>query len=389
MDIDLADPAFYQDPHAVYAGLRERGGLFRSARGPWVAIGFDEVSSLLKDARVSVGFPADPAWRARRPGAATADAARWMLLSDGERHRTLRRPAGRRLARSVVVERRHEVADVVDARLSALPDEGTVEFAGDVAEPIAAAAIRVLLGLPAGHDDRLSRWSAAILRMADPLAGSAVREAIAPAMADCRAFVEHCRDHDMLAPRRLASDLLADGASRDDGMANLVLLLAAAVDTVSGQLASALLHLLRHPDQLALVRDDPSIAEAGALELARYSSPVQIVTRRVAADIDTPAGTMRTGDKVMLLLGAANRDPRRYPDPDVLWLERPAVAPLGFGGGPHLCVGIHVGRLVVGEVLGRFVARYARIAVADAELRWRESVVAHQLEALHLHVSAR
>jgi cytochrome P450 len=202
----------------------------------------------------------------------------------------------------------------------------TVKLAGDVSEPIAAAAVGEVLGLPQGtttisaagaprarRERRHSRWAA------------------------------HVGGARAAAPSRSA-----------------------------------------HPRARR-----PTIAEAGALEFVRYSCPVQVLTRRVTADIDTQAGTMRTGDKLMLLLGAANRDPRRCGHPDVLWLDRPAVAPFGFGAGPHRCLGVHVGRLIVGEFIARFVTRYARIHVADRELRLRESVLAHRLEALHLHVSAR
>ncbi len=389
MDLDLSDPCFYQDPYPVYARLRARGPIFRSEHGQWVATGFDEVSWLLKDPRVSVSFVGEPGWRARRGRTAVADGGRWMLFADGEVHRALRSPVGRCLTPRALAEERERVVATVSVALDALPRHKPVDFAADVVEPIVATLLCDLLGLPAGHEQSLSRWSSAIIRMSDPIAPATIREATDTAMREFRAFIEYAWKSGSLHPGGLATHLLTKYATINiqDGLANLVLLPIAALDTTVSQLCTALLGLLNHPDQLALAREEPALAGA-ALEFARYDNPVQIVTRRIAADIDTAAGTMRTGQKLMLLLSAANRDPSRYPDPDRLWLARPDVASLGFGGGPHFCVGAHLAQPIMNAVLTGVVRRYPRLELAETKLQWRQSVVSRRMEKLPVRLEA-
>jgi cytochrome P450 len=383
--VDLADPAFHRDPYRFYAGLRERGPVFRGDRGQWVATGFAEVCSLLKDPRVSVAFPGVPGWREHRGATAVADGGRWMLLSDGEVHRALRRPASRFLSPRQVQRRQGSITDLVGRVLDGLPTRGPVDFAVDVAEPIVTAVARDVLGLPAGHDKRLTAWSTAIIRMADPLTPTPVRGAVDAAMAECRDFVERARRSGELDPDGLAARLLGEeGIGHEDATANTVLLLMAAVDTTVGQLCTALWHLLRHPDQLDALRSGYLDASGTVAELVRYDSPVQIVTRRVTSDITTSAGTMRPGQKLMLVIGAANRDPDRYADPDRLVVDRTGVEWLGFGAGPHFCVGAHLARLTLATTIGGFLRRFPHIRHTGDAPVWRPSVVARRLQSLPL-----
>ncbi|MEU4213339.1 cytochrome P450 [Streptomyces sp. NPDC026206] len=310
-----------------------------------------------------------------------------MLLTDGAAHRDLRRPAARFLAPRAVTLHRERVERMVDAALERLPRKGVVDFASQVAEPIVTAVARTLLGLPATHDRDLARWSSAIIRMTDPLTPTTVRARVENALRECRAFVDDARRVGALEPSGLAAQVLADkgSLSPQDGLANAVLLLVAAIDTTVGQLCSSMFHLLRHPAEFARLRGDPPRAAGSLAELVRYDSPVQILTRRITADVSTPVGTMRTGEKLMLLLGAANRDPDRYRDPDRLWLMRPDVEPLAFGAGPHFCVGVHLAQLTMGSVLRGFILRYPHPRLADPEPAWRPSVVARRLETLRLN----
>jgi cytochrome P450 len=228
--------------------------------------------------------------------------------------------------------------------------------------------------------------------MADPLASATVQAATDTAITECSQFVHGAWRSGALRPDGLAARLLQDPGALEacDAVANSVLLAVAGIDTTAGQLCTAMFALVDEPDELARVRAAPSVAGAGAAEFARFRSPVQIITRRIIADIDTPAGTLRPGDKLMLVLGAANRDPVRYPrDADRLRLARPDVATLGFGAGPHYCVGAHLAALVVGSVIGAFVHRHQDLRPAGPAPIWRTSVVAHRPEYLWMETRPR
>ncbi|GAA5089320.1 cytochrome P450 [Nocardia iowensis] len=388
MELDLTDPEFFRDPYPVYRGMREHGPLFRSANGPWVAIGFREVSTLLKSDRVSADFSAESHWQARR-GDAGALGGRWLLFNEGDSHRTLRRIMSRRFMPGAIAERRGKVANLIDSTLRSLPSDTVIDFIGDVAEPVVTTLVRDTLGLPADQDHNLTRWSAAIIRMSDPLTSTSVRGELRRAVGEFRAFVDEAWRAGQLHPDGLAADLLSadSGLDHPDGVANIVMLLMAGLDTTVGQLGCALMALTPHPDQFTVLRDDPDPAKVG--ELLRYDSPVHIVTRRILTDIDCPAGTLRAGQKLMLLLAAANRDPNRYPDPDRLWLNRPGVEQLAFGAGTHYCLGSHLARLTVFTLLARMARRYTRVRLVDTDLSWRPSVVARRLDRLPVRLETR
>jgi len=388
---DLGDPEFHRNPYAVYEALRARGPLQRGPHGQWLACGFELVSGLLMDERVSADFSAEPKWLARRGGSdgpLMAGARHWMLLMDDPAHRTARAPFGRHFTPRRVQQRRTDGACLAEEALDRLPATGTFDVVADFAEPIAAAAARDLFGLPQGRERDYARWSSTLIRMADPISPSGTRAAIGAAMEEAGSFVRRAWSDGDLRPDGVAAKALEGaepGSAEGEAMvAGVVQVLTGAVDTTADQITSAVLALLRHPDQLALVSADPHLAEQAVTEFVRYDSPVQLVVRRLTADLDTPYGTMRRGEKVMLLLAAANRDPDRYPDPDRLWLSRPDVAPLGFGHGPHFCLGMHQAKVTVGLAVGALVRRYRGFVLAEDVLSWRESVIARRVERLRV-----
>ncbi|MFM9607538.1 cytochrome P450 [Streptomyces niveiscabiei] len=386
---DLTDPAFHRDPYPVYRALRAAGPAVPTPYGSWVVTRFAEVSALLRDPRLGADFPADPRWAARHggPGSrAVRDGRHWMLLTEGAGHRALRRAFAPHLAPRTVADRAHRVTAQAATAVDRLDPATPVDLVADLAEPVVAASVCDLLGLPGTDGARCAAWAADISRMTDPVAGPDVRDRVETALTEFGAHIETLaaqgRVHGVSAA--LLRGAAHDGLSTEAVLANLVMLAMAATDTTVSQITLAVLALLRHPDQLAAATADPDLARRSVAEFTRYDGPVHIVTRRATEPLELGGATVEAGAKVMLCLAAAGRDPGRCPDPDRLDLRRQNVPTLPFGDGPHYCLGSHLGRLVTGHTLSALLRRFPSLAPARSldSLDWRPSVVARRPETL-------
>lgn len=152
--------------------------------------------------------------------------------------------------------------------------------------------------------------------------------------------------------------------------------------TTTNLIGNGLLALLRHPDQLHLLRDDPALLPAAVEEMLRYDSPVQFTARTATADIAFDAAVIRRGDLVQLLLGAANRDPAQFPDPDRFDITRRDNRHLAFGLGPHFCLGAALARMEGQIALGTLLRRLPDLHLAADHLQYRPNFAFHGLTAL-------
>ncbi|MER8047472.1 cytochrome P450 [Streptomyces sp. NPDC094032] len=385
---DLTDSAFHRDPYPVYRRLREAAPAVLLPYGSWVVTRFSEVSALLRDARLRTDFPTDPRWVERHggPDAPTvADGRHWMLLNEGPDHRGTRRLFTHFFTPAAVEGHRRRVGSVVGAVLDGLERGAAVDVVADVAEPIVAASMCELLGLPPAHKERYAAWSATISRMTDPVPGSGVRDQVGAAMERFRTHIEGLARGGGLAG--IAAELLDGGRCEAEArviVANLVMLAMAGTDTTVSQIALAVRALLDGTERPAWALSDPESAERAVPELARYDGPVQLVTRRAVEPLRVGDAEIPAGAKVMLCLGAANRDERRYRSAHRLDPHRPDVAALPFGDGAHYCLGARMGRMVVGTTLAELFRRYPSLRPAHPwdRLDWRPSVVARRPETL-------
>jgi cytochrome P450 len=194
------------------------------------------------------------------------------------------------------------------------------------------------------------------------------------------------------APQRdLLSELAAledegERLSEDELVATCVLLLFAGHETTTHHLANGLAALLRFPGELARLRSDAALAPAAVEELLRYDGPIGAQVRIVRAEHALHGRTLRTGERVFLLMNAANRDPRAFPEPDRLDLGRNGVAHLTFGFGAHLCLGFPLARLEGQIALPAVLARWRSIEPAGAQPEWIDSLVLRGMKSYALRV---
>ena len=313
-----------------------------------------------------------------------------MLNRDGEDHRRLRRLVTKAFTPRRVEQLRPRIQEIADELIDRVEARGEMELVEELAFPLPITVIAELLGIPIADRDRFRRWSNA---MVTPALGP---EAMAEFGAQMNEFVAYL--HDLFARRRkepgddLVSALLqvrdgGDTLSDQELFSMVVLLIVAGHETTVSLIGNAVLALLRHPDACAELERDPSRIASAIEELLRYDSPVErTLTRWAATDVELDGHTIGRGDLVIAVLGSANRDPDRFPDPDVLDLDRGDTKHVAFGRGSHYCLGAPLARLETEVALTTLLRRLPglRLSVSESELAWRPVPLFRSLVALRV-----
>ncbi|MFJ5888012.1 cytochrome P450 [Streptomyces californicus] len=386
------DPRFLRDPYPTYAAMRSdcpvqplpagSGG-----RPGYLVTGYAEAREALADPRLSkdtARFFAGAESR-RRPHPAVAHT---MLASDPPHHTRLRRLVAGAFTTGSVERLRPFITRTTDRLLDQWPTEGPVDFVAGLAAPLPVAVICELLGVPQAERPDVQRWSARLFAAGDPAVVDTASHAVAAYTAGLVARRRQDPGDSLLDQLITACDA-DDDVSEQDLVALAVLLLVAGHETTTNALGNALLALLTAPGELDRVRRNPQDIPAALDELLRYDSAVSTATFRFTTEPVTLGGAdLPAGAPVLVALGAANRDPARFPAPDRLDLDRTATAHLAFGHGIHRCVGAPLAKAELEIALRAVLARFPGIslAVPADRLEWRRTRLVRGLESLPVMV---
>lgn len=390
---DPTSPRHLADPHPLLRRMREQAPVYRfsppsGGPGVWYLTRYRDVQRALLDpnlgrqatrlppelAAVHLRLEADPLAMVRRN----------VFNLDPPDHTRLRRliaPAFS--ARSVAQVGRH-IREVVDALIADIAGcTAPVDVIEALALPLPSLVVADLVGFPIDDRALLRQWSDAMLRSHDPLR---VRRAGGE-------FIAYIRDK--IAERRSApgDDLLSalieaersGGLSRTELISSVFQLVLAGDETSVNLVGNATLELLRHPDQLALLRKRPELLDQAVEEVIRFNGPVGY-SRPLYALADTPIGSslVPQGEVVVPMLLAANRDPAQFPDPDVFDIERTGGRHLGFGHGIHFCLGAAIARRQARIAIEALVLGFPGLALAvpPEELGWTPDLFLHGVTRL-------
>jgi pimeloyl-[acyl-carrier protein] synthase len=391
--LDLLDPAVLADPYPLFHRLRAEDPVHHEPDlGFWALTRYaDAVIVLREPALFSSEIHDGP-----RPGSPGLTTKGWFVFLDPPRHTRLRALAHAAFTPPVVERLRPRIQTIVDELLDGVAGADGFDLIAHVAFPLPAIVIAELLGVPAGDRERFKAWSrdlaavGGLLRMATDAA-----ERMAHARASGAALDAYVRDivrERRRAPRddlvsRLAHARAADGAlSEDEIVDTCVLLLFAGHETTMNLIGNGMLALLRHPGALRRLREDPALIPSAVEELLRYDSPVQARVRVAREAVEIGGRRIAKGERVLVLLGAANRDPARFPEPDRLDVARPDNRHLAFGHGIHFCTGAPLARLEGAIAVRTLLARFPRLALAAGTLVWRATLTLRGLTALPVAV---
>ncbi|GAA3097378.1 cytochrome P450 [Pseudonocardia yunnanensis] len=400
---NIMDPALIADPYGGYNRLREEAPVLRG-RTPdgspaWYVTRQEDVRTVLGDPRFVNNATSVPGVKVDSVRdkmfemvGIPPEYARFLkdtiLDSDGERHTRLRKLVSRAFTVRRVNDLRPRVEEITARLLDKFVEP--VDFMADFAYPLPITVICELVGVPEADRPSWREWGAALTTMRPDVVGVAVRD-----------MVTHVQD--LIARRRAepADDLLTalvhvrdeegDRLSEDELVTMVLTLVMAGHETTAHLLGNGLVALLEHPDQLALLRSDPSLWPGAVHELMRWCSPVQVTRIRYATqDLEMGGVTIRAGDPVQAVLVSANHDPREYTDPERLDVtRRPAgrgEGHVGFGHGFHYCLGAALARQEGEVALRAVVERFPNLAPTSSEHEWVQAPGMRRLARLPLHL---
>jgi cytochrome P450 len=344
--------------------------------------GYRECAEILRDPRWGKG---EGMRRTPREGSRHRNS---FMRLDPPEHTRLRGLVSKAFSPGVVALMQPRIQQIADRLLDGLAPDSEVDLLAEYAYVIPVTVICELLGVPVADRELFGTWTAALARGEDPDLDIEEKRARRRASAQ---FREYFRG--LIAERRrrpgadLLSELIAirDGGDRlddEDLEATCVLLLFAGHETTVNLISLGTRSLLRHPEQLALVRSPRGAELTWVDELLRFESPVQILSRAALADVAYRGRSYRKGDQVALMLGAANRDPAVFADPDRLDVTRPSVRHLALGMGIHFCLGAPLVRLEGDIAIATLLHRVPKLELTEPDPPYRPNVAMRSLRRL-------
>ena len=377
---ELADPAVLPDPYPLLAALREASP-FAEFDGAFVVVGrHADCSAVLRHPNAS----SERNKSLVAPGASRRRAERPSFLSlDPPDHTRLRRLVSKAFTPRTIARLEPRIRAITGELLTAAARCGQLEVVSQLAYPLPVRIISEMLGVPVDDHPRFAGWSARLAHSLQPAFGLTAEEAQARAEAADAAsdeFAGYFRE--LIAVRRSqpAGDLLSDLIKAEDNgetltedelIATCILLLVAGHETTVGLISNAILALLRHPAELALLRANPGLAAAAVEETLRYDAPVQMTARVARGGMQVGNVTAGDGALVLLLLAAAGRDPEVFADADRFDISRGPAQHLAFAAGPHFCLGAPLARLEATIAVQAFATRISRPELAAGALRYK------------------
>ena len=377
-------PGFVDDPYPVYAALRTHDPVHALGPDSWLLTRHADVDAVYRSAGVSADKRAEFAPRMGTGTPIYEHHTSRLVFSDPPLHTRVRRLLMGALNQRAITRMEPGVVGLVDGLLDRLADEPAPDLIEHFAAAIPVDVIGNLLAVPPAERAPLRGWSLAILSALEPAPSTQVlaraNAATTDFMAYLRGLVADRRarpgdpDADMLT--RLIQGDGGEGFSEAELLHNCIFLLNAGHETTSNLIGNGLHALMTHRDQLDRLAADPALMPTAVEELLRFESPLQLNNRRSTAPMTIGGVAIAAGSFLTLVIGAANRDPAEFADPDRLDLARKPNRHLAFGHGAHACAGMNVARLEARIAIGALLARHPRIALAgppqrDRRLRFR------------------
>lgn len=398
----LSDPSFFVDPYPTYDILRREAPVIRSDHwGGWVLTRYADVMGTLRDhkrfsnkgrvdhmlARVPSGVRETASDLERHFGVNPAHA-------DPPDHTRMRTLLNRAFTPYQMEALRPRVKAVVDALLDAVEarGDGRMDLVADLSFPLPATIIAEMLGAPAHESEQFHNWANGVNQLFANVgrATAAQVETAQRNVAEIRDYTLRLAEQRREHPREDIISLLVQAVYRD-GTLNLDELVSTAVtlfiaghETTTYTLANGMLALLRHPDQLDLLRRTPGLMETAVEEIWRYDTPVQRGWKVAVEDTELDGRAIRAGELVLPMPGAANRDPEQFPDPHRFDITRKENRHVAFGYGIHFCIGAPLARIEVPIAIAALLQRYPRLRLATEEFEWRRDVAMRGPVALEL-----
>lgn len=378
---------YRENPYPRYRALRETAPVYFSPafRG-WILTRYGDVVRVLQDARFGADrtqaklFKSLDLFGALSPefGAVVFTT---LLMQDPPNHTRLRRLVNKAFTPRVVEQQRARVQEVVDGLLDRVKARGEMKLVDDLACPLPVTVIAEMLGVPTADQAHFKEWSDTLTVLLDPLQAEGGMAPAERAYAELSAYMRK-----IFAERRErpCGDLISALVSVEEGgeqlnetelLSLVALILGAGHETTTNLIGNAVMALLRHPEERRRLQNDPSLIRSAVEEFLRFDSPVQMTDRVAKEDVEFDGQRIRKGQLVGLSLGAANRDPEKFADPDRLDLGRQENDHIAFGHGIHFCLGAQLARVEAQVAIQSLLATFPDLRGPLAPVQWKRSIV--------------
>lgn len=396
ISVDYYAPQLLANPYPWYAQVREAGIAYFSppnqpdARVPVLAR-YHDVQAVLRDPRFGRAGFSKGAANALGDGPLSRSFAQWMLFRDPPDHTRLRGLVNKAFTPRAVESLRQHIDAIVHALLARQRGRPSFDLVNEFAHPLPVLVICELLGVPPEDRDRFGAWSAAVGQGLDNL-GMSDPEVVARGNEAASGLTDYFRDlirrrrgavHDDILNGLIAAEERGDRLSEDELLATCLLIFFAGHETTVNLIGNGTLALLRNRAELERLQRNPALIPGAVEELLRYDSPVQRSGRTVLDDVEVNGHFFHQGERVNVLIGAANHDPAQFPDPDRLDVTRANAAQhLSFAAGIHYCVGAPLARLEAQLALRALLQFAPDLRLATEQPAWRATFVLRGLASL-------
>lgn len=379
---NILGPDRFVDPYPIYERMRAAGPVsFSPFLQQWAIVGYDEAREILSSSSFGVAAQLDLLLEAR-PYANLSESTKTLLrnsllFTDPPLHTRLRSVVNRAFTPQQMTRLRPRVEDITRRLLVELADEPDPDLMAGFAEPLPINVISELIGVPEERWPWVAETSTTLRKVADPFVPLDPAEVDATCD-DIAAYYGDLADQRLADPQPDLITTLAQAEGNQIDRAELVSLIAmlmlAGHETTTGALGNSIVALARNPDQRQLVRDNPDLWPNAVEELLRYDTAIH-TDPRTAFETTTIAGeTIKKGQNLTIMLGAVNRDPRRFDNPNQLQLDRHDPAPLSFGHGIHHCIGAALARLELRTGLQAVINTFGDYTINDDDITWKTSL---------------
>jgi pimeloyl-[acyl-carrier protein] synthase len=390
--VRLLEPEVLANPYPLYHKLRSEDPVhWDRFLHTWVVTRYPDVMNVLHS------FSAD---RTPTPEQLTAMGlsglnpiakvmVKQMLFMDAPAHTRLRGLASAAFTPRRVEVLREHIQEIADDLLDRVQTRGRMDIIADFAAPMPAIVTAEMLGVPTEDHANLKKWSADFAEMLgnfqhNPDRIPRVLESTNNLTTYFQAAIDKARQHprEGLIHSFMTAEIDGDRLTDEEIVANCIVTMVGGQETTTNLIGNGLLTLMRNPEQLAQLRDDPNLISSAVEELLRYESPSQHTGRIAREDVQIGDKQIRKGQAVMAIMAAANRDPERFPDPDLLILDRSDNKHLAFGWSSHFCFGAPLARMEGQIAFETILRRLPNLEVAPGPLTWRNNSGLRGLTAL-------
>jgi cytochrome P450 len=380
---EIFSPEFLQDPYPTYRWLRENDPIHQSAPGVWVVTRYEDVRQVLGD-------PNYLHWTSRTDDPCSGALGRWVRLMDPRNASELRKSVLGLFTPTALHSLQLAMKEKVAAQLDRAEQAGGFDVVADLAFPLSYSVMLDLLGIPEQEREIFRR--AGMMLFGHCMAGGGLVSA-GPVAEMQQAIIAAMNRPPHSPPATILESVARARASgeavdEEDAIAFSAIFFYAGSENIMNFLSLSVLTLSSHPQEWQRLAGQPDIMPQAIDELMRFESPVQMVNLKSAVQQELGGRGIRAGDTVLAAIGAANRDPARFDDPDRLDLLRRGNQHLSFGTGAMYCIGAELARMEARAVLGAVVARFAPFQLVENAARWRTSPpVLRGLESLGVSLS--